>query len=192
MRRITIGIDTSQRLAVVAAFEDGRLVAFAMDPHGAPVSETLNELVARVLAECGAGRDGIAGIVVSNGPGSATGLRVGIAFARGLADALALPCDERPVLETLRRALPPALRSGAISAAYRGANVVCYRIGGSDLSAGLAEWPDLIGRLPSVGRQIVITSDLAAKLGPHAEWPAAVQQALVVENVARLLIGSEE
>jgi tRNA threonylcarbamoyladenosine biosynthesis protein TsaB len=53
--------------------------------------ERLAPLVSEVVAESGVGFDAIDRVAVSVGPGSFTGLRVGLAFAKGLGLALDIP-----------------------------------------------------------------------------------------------------
>ena len=54
--------------------------------------ERLAPMAADVMAEAGIGFESLDRIVVTLGPGSFTGVRVGLAFAKGLALALAVPC----------------------------------------------------------------------------------------------------
>jgi tRNA threonylcarbamoyladenosine biosynthesis protein TsaB len=63
-------------------------------------------MVDRLLADCGAGAGDLAGLAVSVGPGSFTGLRVGIATAKGLGFALAIPVSPVPTLDAMAALLP--------------------------------------------------------------------------------------
>ena len=58
-------------------------------------------MLAEAMAEAGAGFQDVDRIGVTVGPGSFTGLRVGLAFAKGLAIASGLPCIGIGVLEAL-------------------------------------------------------------------------------------------
>lgn len=91
---ILLAIDTATTRAVVAlGTRDGSLLdALAWDVgyrHG----ETLLPAIERQLAAASVGRDRISAIVVGTGPGAFTGLRVGLATAKGLAHGL-----ERPII----------------------------------------------------------------------------------------------
>jgi tRNA threonylcarbamoyladenosine biosynthesis protein TsaB len=86
-----LGIETSTRRGSVAAVLDGTTVgAFA---HEAPNehAERLLALIELLLAEVGWTRTSIDRIAVGVGPGSFTGLRVGIALAQGIALGLDRP-----------------------------------------------------------------------------------------------------
>ncbi|WP_017623283.1 tRNA (adenosine(37)-N6)-threonylcarbamoyltransferase complex dimerization subunit type 1 TsaB [Nocardiopsis chromatogenes] len=63
--------------------------------------ELLAPAIRDVLAEAGAGPGDIAHIAVGVGPGPYTGLRVGLATALSLADALGVPCHGVPTLDAV-------------------------------------------------------------------------------------------
>ncbi len=71
-------------------------------------------MLAEAMAEAGVGFDGLDRIGVTVGPGSFTGLRVGLAFAKGLAIARGIPCVGVGVLEALAASVD---RSGPVVAA---------------------------------------------------------------------------
>lgn len=85
-------LDTATRTPVVAlAGADGRLVA---ERHWESRHRHGEELLARldeVLAEAGTKRQDLTGVVVGTGPGSFTGLRIGLATAKTIAYALSIP-----------------------------------------------------------------------------------------------------
>src|SRR6266496_3173877 len=69
-------------------------------------SERLLSSVDRLLADCGLAPADLEGLAVSVGPGSFTGLRVGIATVKALAMALDLPVAAVPTLDALASRLP--------------------------------------------------------------------------------------
>jgi len=88
---LSVGIDTSTKVGCLAIVEDGKcLVEKTIDAqldHSARLLPTLES----ALQAAGASRADIACIGVGLGPGSLTGVRVGIAFAKGLVFALQKP-----------------------------------------------------------------------------------------------------
>ncbi|MFV2196544.1 tRNA (adenosine(37)-N6)-threonylcarbamoyltransferase complex dimerization subunit type 1 TsaB [Nocardiopsis sp. LOL_012] len=63
--------------------------------------ELLSPTVARLMKEAGADFGDLDGIAVGIGPGPYTGLRVGLATAHALADALGIPCHGVTTLDAL-------------------------------------------------------------------------------------------
>jgi tRNA threonylcarbamoyladenosine biosynthesis protein TsaB len=87
----TLGLETSTRRGSVALLEDGLVVGCL--EHEAPNShaELLLPLVERALADAGWPKSSLDRLGVGVGPGSFTGLRVGIALAEGLSVGLDRP-----------------------------------------------------------------------------------------------------
>jgi tRNA threonylcarbamoyladenosine biosynthesis protein TsaB len=80
-------LDTAQGLCTVALGRDGRVIASRSEPMTRGHQERLPVLVEAVLAEAGIPASGLTVVAATRGPGSFTGLRVGLAFAQGLAAA---------------------------------------------------------------------------------------------------------
>ena len=96
-------IDTATTRAVIALGEpDGTLVAERGWVAGYRHGEELLARIEALLADLDQAPAALGGVVVGTGPGAFTGLRVGIATAKGLAHALA-PADRR---RTDRRRAP--------------------------------------------------------------------------------------
>lgn len=102
-------------------------VSVAAGPPGAPVaersieirrsSERLLALVDECLGEAGVGIAELSGVVALRGPGSFTGLRVGLATALGFHQALGLPAAAVPTLEVLALHGARTVGPGRIAAA---------------------------------------------------------------------------
>lgn len=88
---IILGLDTCLDACSAAVLEDGRLRATASHPMGRGHQEAIAPLVESVMGQAGLRFSGLDRIGVTIGPGSFTGLRVGLAFAKGLGAALSLP-----------------------------------------------------------------------------------------------------
>ena len=90
---LVLAIDTSgpECAAGIYDSENNRLIAFRSETIGKGHAELLPGLVEASIAEAGLRLADIARIAVTVGPGSFTGIRVGVALARGLAVALKIP-----------------------------------------------------------------------------------------------------
>lgn len=96
-----LAVETSTLAGGVALLDGERLVAEYLLDVGIAHSERLMAAVDRVLSDARWTTRDLAGLAVAVGPGSFTGLRVGIAFAKGLALALDKPTAGIGTLEAL-------------------------------------------------------------------------------------------
>lgn len=89
---VLLALDTATtRIVVALGTTDGAMLAESSWPAGYRHGETLLPAIERLLDEHRVDRSRIAAIVVGTGPGAFTGLRVGIATAKGLAHGLGRP-----------------------------------------------------------------------------------------------------
>lgn len=84
MAGLWLGIETTGATGGIALVRDGETVAEEYFPVMATHSEKLLPGIAGMLDSYGLGGGDIAGIAVSAGPGSYTGLRIGMSTAQGL------------------------------------------------------------------------------------------------------------
>ena len=91
-----LALETSAVTASVAVTEDEALLAQSFQNSGLTHSATLMPMAANLLENTGLKLDEIDVIAVAAGPGSFTGVRIGVAAAKGLAwpgDKLCAPCS---------------------------------------------------------------------------------------------------
>jgi tRNA threonylcarbamoyladenosine biosynthesis protein TsaB len=89
---IVFAVDTCMGACSAALVADGAVIAAVTEPMMRGHQERLAPMAAEVMTGAGVGFDRLDRIAVTVGPGSFTGLRVGLAFAKGLAVALDKPC----------------------------------------------------------------------------------------------------
>jgi tRNA threonylcarbamoyladenosine biosynthesis protein TsaB len=106
-----LALETSTLAGGVALLEGGRVVGQISLNVALTHSERLMAMVDRLLRDCQWPLESLAGLAVSIGPGSFTGLRVGAATAKGLALALGVPVAPVPTLDALAANLPFADRA---------------------------------------------------------------------------------
>jgi len=98
---IALGLDTTGNTLSVALSEDEKILGEISLHDTKKHSVTLLPAINSLLAVLGRDMDGIDLIAVSVGPGSFTGIRIGVASAIGLAQALALPVAQVDALMAL-------------------------------------------------------------------------------------------
>jgi tRNA threonylcarbamoyl adenosine modification protein YeaZ len=91
-RRALLAIDTATtRVVIATGSTDGVADGISTWEAGHRHGETLLPTIGRFLGEQNLRRSRLAGIIVGTGPGAFTGLRVGMATAKGMAHGLAIP-----------------------------------------------------------------------------------------------------
>jgi tRNA threonylcarbamoyladenosine biosynthesis protein TsaB len=98
---IILALDTCVDACSVALWSDGETLAAMSEPMARGHQERLAPMAAEALSAAGLKPTALDRIAVTTGPGSFTGLRVGLAFAKGLALALDRPCIGVGTLEAL-------------------------------------------------------------------------------------------
>lgn len=96
-----LALDTALDACSAAVLEGDRVLAAVSEPMARGQQERLGPLVREVMAEAGMAFGALDRIGVTVGPGSFTGLRVGLAFAKGLGFALDRPVVGVGTLEAL-------------------------------------------------------------------------------------------
>lgn len=96
-----LSIDTSSNLCSVALLENTTLINKLELNNGLTHSETLMPLIKQLLDECNLSLKDINLLVSDIGPGSFTGLRIGVATCKAFSDSLGIPCIGISALEVL-------------------------------------------------------------------------------------------
>ena len=108
-----LGLESSAKSASVALMEDGKLLARSFQNTGLTHSRTLLPMAEAMLQNCELGIADVDAVAVAVGPGSFTGLRIGISAAKGLAWARELPCIGVSTLEAMAQKPGPSGKYGA-------------------------------------------------------------------------------
>ena len=96
-----IALETSAVTASVAVTDDERLLAQSFQNSGLTHSATLMPMVSGLLKNTGLTLDEMDVVAVAAGPGSFTGVRIGVAAAKGLAGPGDKPCAPCSTLESM-------------------------------------------------------------------------------------------
>lgn len=96
-----LAVDTSAAAASAAVLSDGKILAASYSNTGLTHSQTLMPMVESVLNGALTDIDDIDLFAVNNGPGSFTGVRIGVAAVKGMAHMKNKKCVEISTLESL-------------------------------------------------------------------------------------------
>jgi tRNA threonylcarbamoyladenosine biosynthesis protein TsaB len=108
---IVLGIETATSRGSVAICREGELLGELILANPRSHSEKLLPAVELLLASASMSAGDLAAVAVSAGPGSFTGLRIGVAAAKGLAFSRAIPLYGIPSLQVLAANASPGVAS---------------------------------------------------------------------------------
>ena len=100
-----LAVDSSSVTAAVAITENGKVLAENFINNGLTHSQTLMPMVEKTINESGISVKDIDLFAITHGPGSFTGVRIGIASIKGMADALDKKCLPISTLEAIAEPL---------------------------------------------------------------------------------------
>ncbi|WP_162409728.1 tRNA (adenosine(37)-N6)-threonylcarbamoyltransferase complex dimerization subunit type 1 TsaB [Acuticoccus sediminis] len=166
----TLAIDTALAHCQAALIDEaGHVAAYA----GAPAqgdAEAIVDHVAAVLAEAGASFDDVARVAVTVGPGSFTGVRVGVAYAKGVAFARQIPAVGVTTLEAMAH-----MAGGSVLAAIDARHGAVFAL----LSV---EGPIKMKRM-AVDEALELAKDVGAGVVGPADAVAALGEGEVIERI---------
>ena len=96
-----LALESSAVACSVCLTEDEVLIAHTYENSGLTHSVTLLPMAQELLKNCGVPLGEVDVIAVAAGPGSFTGLRIGVSAAKGLGWAMDKPCAKISTLEAM-------------------------------------------------------------------------------------------
>ena len=102
---LILAFETSAKAASVALTENGKLLGESYQNTGLTHSQTLMVMAEDVLKQCGKTAQDVNAVAVAAGPGSFTGVRIGVAAAKGFAWGAEIPCYGVSTLEAMAESL---------------------------------------------------------------------------------------
>lgn len=98
---LLLAFETSAKAASVALFNGEKLLGEQYQNTGLTHSQTLMVMAEDLLKQCGKTVADVTAVAVAEGPGSFTGVRIGVAAAKGFAWGGELPCYGVSTLEAM-------------------------------------------------------------------------------------------
>lgn len=160
-----LAIDTSSAVCTAVICEDDKLICECALNNKLTHSQTLMPMISSVFEQSEMKPADIDLFAAANGPGSFTGLRIGISTAKGLAHAAGKPCVGVNTLEALAYNLPycPFIISPIMDARREQVYNAFYRIENGILKEITAPraiaLSDCLGELEAYGEKVVFLGD---------------------------------
>lgn len=175
---LILGLDTTTLACSAALLKEDLLLAEYTLNTRKTHSERLLPLIDSLLRECAVDREQLQGIAAAAGPGSFTGIRIGLATARALAQGLGIPAVGVSTLEALAEAVtaPEALicplldarRSQVYSALYRREPAPGQGLELLALPAAIS-LSSLVDRLAAYQQPVLFTGEGLNSYGPYLQ-----------------------
>ena len=102
---LILAFETSAKAASVALMDGTKLLGESYQNTGLTHSQTLMVMAEDVLKQCGKTAQDVQAVAVAEGPGSFTGVRIGVAAAKGFAWGKEIPCYGVSTLEAMAESL---------------------------------------------------------------------------------------
>ena len=203
-----LGLETGIGGGSLSVADGRRVIATVGGAGNVSRSEDLLSLLEKVLQKNALERSEIGQIVVSVEPGSLTGLRIGLATAKGMGAALSIPIMKLPVL----RAMANGKSGRILSAISAKENLVYWQEFFQDETSGISAVSEIVkGRTEDLAAQlkiliretdnlqIVLDEPTAHKLQPEThlgeslkEKNLTVVKSLPAEMLVRAILGGRE
>lgn len=165
---LLLAFDTAGPNCSVALSDDGKIRSHRHEPMTRGQAEALFPMIQTVLAEANTGYGDLDGIAVTIGPGSFTGLRIGLAAARGIILATSIPACGVTSFEALIHGMPEPGATGrdilvALESKRADPYVQLFSAAGDPLSAPEARLPEQVPKMIGDG-SVMVVGDGAPRL----------------------------
>ena len=160
-----LAFETSAKAASVAITDNGKLLGESYQNTGLTHSQTLMVMAEDLLKSCNLTVKDVEAVAVAAGPGSFTGIRIGVAAAKGFAWGAELPCYGVSTLEAMARNLGayqgyvvPAMdarRNQVYTAVFHAEKGILSRME-EDMAISLA---DLAGKIKNFEEPVFLVGD---------------------------------
>ncbi len=191
---LILGIDTSGRIASCAVCDEDRVISQSTIYTELTHSQVILPVCQKVLEDAGVSLQDIDGIAVANGPGSYTGLRIGISAVKAMCFALDKKCAGISTLESLAYNMVGS--KGTILAVMRARADLLYTAAFKSDGRSLTRlWEDMIISESALAEKIaeikdvILVGDAAKELSEMEEYPV-FNEAILAPTHNRLQLAS--
>ncbi|MBR2875798.1 MAG: tRNA (adenosine(37)-N6)-threonylcarbamoyltransferase complex dimerization subunit type 1 TsaB [Clostridia bacterium] len=197
-----LGVESSATSASVAVLCEGKVVSLSYSNTGLTHSQTLMQMVEDALLRAGVNISEVDAIAVSNGPGSFTGIRIGVSAVKGLAEPLNKMCVGVSTLEAIAK---PLENTDVLAVAVMDARCMQVYTASFDCGNGTIKRvsedeaisiEELTNRLKSVKKKIVLIGDGALlcynKMKDSLENVSVASASIRYQSAASVALIAEE
>lgn len=161
-------IETGTSVCSVALTRDGQCVAVRESAEGRDHARLLGVYVDEILRTNSISPEELDAVAVGKGPGSYTGLRIGVSLAKGMCYALGIPLVAIGSLEALTRVAADDLRAGQVEAGDAGEVLFCPMIDARRMEVYTQVFDASLRPLTEVAAEIVTPAGFPDFLGSEA------------------------
>ncbi|HKX84886.1 MAG TPA: tRNA (adenosine(37)-N6)-threonylcarbamoyltransferase complex dimerization subunit type 1 TsaB [Pyrinomonadaceae bacterium] len=187
---VTLAIEAAVAGGSLALFQGGALIGSRPGDADVSRAETLLPQIAEMFSESNVDKTDISRIAVSLGPGSFTGIRIGVATALGLKNGLGVPCHGISSL----KAIAYASEGSLIAAVPVGKSDVAWQEFGDKRSTPVSDDHSLFLEFlgTRTGTRLFLHSLLIERLGADLDaYPVTDIGTDLASPIARAVIGGE-
>ena len=185
---IILGIETAASICSVALVNDGNLLAIRESVGVREHSAALTGFIAEVFLEAGLNYQDVDAIAVSMGPGSYTGLRIGVSTAKGLSYAL-----DKPIIaiDTLKALAWQALQKSNMENKNLHNSLFCPMLDARRMEVYTALYDLRLNEIQSVNA-LVVTDDVFGEFADKGNFTFLDTIFLSAEAVCMLAVSEFE
>ena len=193
---ILLALDTSGPVAGVAILEEGRIRYEAMAINKMTHSESIMPMVEEALARTALQKEQLTHLAVTVGPGSFTGVRIGVTAVKAMSHALGIPCIAVDALEATALGIdsPEEIICPIQDARVHQVYGAAFRGGRRLMEDCVVKLEEYLAALAALGDRYLFTGDgvltyreqITEALGPRARFAAAHSLYLRPASVACL------
>ena len=165
---LILNIETATTLCAVAIAKDGQMLACKETNQGYTHAENLTPFIQEVMQQAGCQFHELDAIAVSRGPGSYTGLRIGVSTAKGLCFALDKPLISVNTLQSLTLAAIRKIETNAHDTSRINAEVVyCPMLDARRMEVYCAIYDSSLTEISPVQAKVIDEAAFAELLVKH-------------------------
>ena len=173
MSKLILCIETGTDICSVGIARDGELLSLRESDEGRDHARKVGVFVDELLRETGIAPDELDAVAVGKGPGSYTGLRIGVSFAKGLCYGLGIPLVAVGSLDALTEVAREDYEAGILSVEGWERAFLCPMVDARRMEV-YAEVFDAAGRPQSEVAAEVVTAESFAAFHGEAGRPFVI------------------